>query len=249
MKSLKRIILVIAAVLSLALALSVYFLYSGVDNLVMQRTALAQAETVARLTTSNMNQLMMQGWKHDQVSTFTKSATDTLTHGHIDIDFHRGDLVAILFGQAKQKELDKEQAEAMNTGQPRSMATQDGGRYIYPLVAQGVCLKCHTNAHEGDVLGVVTVASSFDKSVGDARMLVMVVLLFFAPMPLVAAWLLVIYLDSRLERFSGQLDQALDRADQAGGRPDLSGVRPAFSELDDLLVRFKRLIAGPGKQP
>ena len=241
MKSLKRIILLIAAVISLVLAVSVYYLYVGVNRLTMQQASLAQAETVAHLTTANMDQLMMQGWKRDQLLAFTKNATGTLIHGHIDIDFHRGDLVAKLYGQVSQKELDSEQTQAMNNGQPITEATKDGWRYIYPLVAQEACLKCHANAHAGDVLGVITVASHYEQLIGESHMLVTMIMLLFIPVPFVLGWLLVVYLDSRLVRFSSQLDQVLDQAEKTGNRPDFSGVRPPFSELDELLARFKRL--------
>ena len=64
----------------------------------------------------------------------------------------------------------------------------------------------------------------------------------FIPIPFVLAWLLVAFLDARLEHFTEQLDQAMDQADKTGGKPDFSAVRPPFSELDELLDRFKRLV-------
>ena len=241
MKSLKRIILLIAAVISVLLGVSVYFLYSGVGKLSMQQVALAQSETVAHLTTANMDQIMMQGWKRDELLAFTRNATGTLIHGHIDIDFHRGDLVTKLYGPVSQKALDSEETQAMNSGHAKSQASKDGWRYIYPLVAREKCLSCHTNAQKGDVLGVITVASHFGDLMGDTRMLVMLIMLLSIPIPFALAWLLVVYLGTRLDRFTGQLDQALERAEQSGGKPDFSGVQPPFSELDDLLARFKRL--------
>ncbi len=246
MKSLKRIILLIAVIISLIIAASAYFLYSWVNGFMLQQSAFAQAETVARLTSYNMIELMAQGWKRDQVLAFTNNAMGMLIHGQMGIDFHRGDLVSKLYGSVSQKALDPEQTKAMKTGQPMTIATKDGARFIYPLLAQKECLTCHTNAKMGNVLGVITVDSHFGNLIGESRMIVLVVLLLlFIPIPLVVAWLLVLFLDARLLGFSSQLDQALDRAEREGGRPDFSGVRPAFRELGDLLERFKRM----GKMP
>ena len=241
MKSLNKIILLVAAVVSLLMVVGVYLLFSGFGDRMMQKAAFSQSQIVAKLTFSNMFQLMSQGWKRDQVIAFTRSATNSLDGTPLSIDFYRGELVNALYGEVAQAAPSDEVLQAMRTKRPREVATEQGGRYIYPMVVDERCLACHGNTRKGDVLGVITVEAKYDAFIDDSRKLLMLVLLLLAPTPFVAAWLVTRYLDSRINRFTKRVDQALDKADAAGNAPDFAAVRPSWHELDDILERFKRL--------
>lgn len=243
MKSLNKLILLVAALVSLLLVTGIYLLFSGFGDRMMQKAAFSQSQMVARLTFANMFQLMNQGWSRDQVIAFARSATDSLANSPLTIEFYRGPLVNDLHGFIAQPEPGEDLAQALRTGRARELATPQGGRYIYPLVAEDRCLGCHGNVKRGDVLGAITVQAKYDQFIDDSRKLLMLVLLLLAPTPFIAAWLVTLYLDSRVNRFVAQLDRVIEQAEAGGGRADLSQVKPSWHELDEILARIKRLAA------
>jgi hypothetical protein len=244
MNSLNKVILLVAAVVSLVMLVGVYLLIVGFGERMMQSAALSQSSTVSRLTFENMYQLMLQGWKRDQVIAFTEKTTKSLAGEPLRIQFYRGEVVDQLYGPVKQNPITPELEKVMRTGKPLEVATPKGGRYIYPLVADKRCMGCHQNAKIGEVMGAITVDTQYDQFIDDSRQLVMIVLLILAPLPFIAAWLVTVYLHNRMHRFVVQIDSALLQSDKDGGKPvDLSNVKPAWSELDEILDCFKRLAA------
>lgn len=241
MQSLHRLILLVAAAVSLLLAAGTYLVFSGFGDHMMQKAVFSQGRMVAALTFSNMFQLMSQGWKREQVIAFTRSATDSLAGSPLSIQFYRGEAVARDHGEVAQPEPDAALADALRTGRAKEIAVPGGGRYIQPLPAQEVCLSCHPKARKGEILGVITVEAKYDKFLDDTRKLLMLILLVMTPVPFLAALAVVVYLDRRVRRFVGQIDAATAAA--ADGAPDFSGVRPYCAELDLILQRFKRLAA------
>jgi hypothetical protein len=241
MKSLNKVILLVAAAVSLFMLVGVYLLFSGFGDRMMQQAAFSQSSVVANLTFSNMFQLMNQGWKRDQVIEFSQNATKSLAGSPLRIDFYRGDLVSKRYGSVSQPPMSSELERAMRTGKPVEVALEQGGRYIYPLVADQRCLSCHENVKVGNVMGAITVDASYDKFINDARQLLMLILFMLAPLPFIAAWLVTIYLDSRINRFVRQVDGVIGRAETSGAALDFSVVKPTWSELDEILDRFKRI--------
>jgi hypothetical protein len=241
MNSLNKIILMVAAVVSLLMLIAVYLLFSGFGDRMMQKSAFSQASIVSKLTFSNMYQLMNLGWKRDQVVAFTESATKSLVGTPLRIEFYRGEVVDKRFGPIAQPMMSEDLAKAMRTGRPLALPTEKGGRYIYPLQAEQRCLACHDNAKVGDVMGAIIVEARYEKFINDARQLLMIILLILAPAPLVAAWLVTLYLDSRFNGFVSQVDGVLELAKSTKAAPNFDAVKPAWSELNEVLDRFKQM--------
>jgi len=247
MQSLHRIILLVAAAVSLLLAAGTYLLFSGFGDYMMQKAAFSQGRIVSSLTFSNMFQLMNQGWKREQVVAFTRGATDALAGSPLRIEFYRAEAVARDYGAVAQPVPDAALAEALRTGRAKEIALPGGGRYIYPLVAEQTCLSCHSKARKGEILGAITVVAKYEKFIDDTRKLLMLILLLMTPVPFIAAVVVVVYLDRRMQRFVGQIDAAMESA--GGAAPDFSGVDPHCAELDSVLDRFKRLAGRSGAAP
>lgn len=241
MKSLNKIILAVAAIVSVVMVVAVYFLFSGFGDRMMQKAAFSQASIVSRLTFSNMFQLMNQGWKRDQVIAFTNSATQSLADSPLRIEFYRGELVEKQYGSIAQAAMTPELGKVLRSGRPQEIVTPSGGRYIYPLLADQRCLSCHENVKVKQVLGAITVEARYENFIDDTRKLLMIILLILAPAPFVAAWLVTIYLDNRINRFVGGIDAALDRSRASGEPLDFSKVKPAWGELEEILDRIKKV--------
>jgi len=247
MRSLNRMILAVAAAVSLVLMVGVYLLFSGFGDHMMQKAAFSQGRIVSSLTFSNMFQLMSQGWNREQVVTFTRGATDALAGSPLRIDFYRTEVVARDHGEVAQPAPDAALADALRTGRAKEIALPGGGRYIQPLVASETCLSCHPKARKGEILGAITVEAKYDKFLDDTRKLLMLILLVMTPVPFLAGMAVAVYLDRRVHRFVGQIDAAIDAS--GGAAPDFSGVRTRWTELDAVLDRFKRLSIRPGSAP
>ena len=188
MKSLSKIILFVAALVSLLLVVGIYALFSGFGERMMQHAAFAQSEVVARLTFSNMFQLMTQGWKREQVLAFTRRATDSLAGSPLRIQSHRGEPVGRDYGAAAaQGAPDQAVTEALRTGRSAEVLTPTGARFVYALKAEESCLRCHAKAAKGEVLGVISVETRYEQYMGDTRKLLMLILVLLAPLPFIAA--------------------------------------------------------------
>lgn len=242
MKSVSKMILVVSGLLSVGLMVAFYFLVSGFSNYAMQQAAFSQARIVSNLAFSNMYQLMNKGWKRDQVLDFTLGAADSLEGSPVRIEFWRGERVNQLYGTIPQGARDRHVETALRTGRSQEVATEQGGRYVYALVAEDRCLSCHGNAKKGDVLGAIAVEAKFERFMQDTRQLLMVVLLLIAPLPFIAGWLVALYLHSRMERFATQMDTVIAQVEsQPAAAPDFSPVKPRFLELEEILARIRKL--------
>lgn len=244
MKSVSKLILVVAGLVSVGLMVAFYFLFTGFSTYAMQRAALSQARIVSNLTFSDMFQLMNKGWNREQVLDFTRSAVGSVRDSPVRIEFWRGERVNQRFGVVPQEAPDRHVATVLRTGRSQEVATEQGGRYIYALVAEDKCLGCHDNARKGEVLGAIAVEAGFEGFMRDTRKLLLVVLLLIVPLPFIAGWLVALYLHSRMERFTEELDGVIAGVEgQPGAGPDFAQVKPAFLELDEILERVRRLAA------
>lgn len=243
MKSMARLILLVAGAVSIALMVGIYLMFNGFGDRMLQQAAFSQSQTVARLTFSSMFQLMSQGWKREQVMAFAANSAKAVENMPLTIEFYRGEPVSRQYGAVPQAEPDAQLANAMRTGRPQEIATEKGVRYLFPLVAEAQCLACHTQAKKGDVLGTITVRTQYDHFIDTSSQHLMLVLLLLAPIPFVAAWVVALLLHNRMENFAEQVDKVITA--QAGGTPDFSRVDPYCSELDEILDKFKKLA---GKQ-
>jgi hypothetical protein len=242
MHSLHKLILTVASLVTLVLLAATFLLYSASSSRLIEQATHQQSATIARLTFANMLQLMTLGWNREQVVNFTSKAAQSLTNRPVRIDFYRGKPVEQKFGMVRQQIVDNEIQAALQHGKASESTSERGGRYVYPLVADDRCLGCHENARKGDVLGAISVLTSFDRGLNETRRLMLIILLLIMPLPIVGAALVVWFMNSRFERFYAQLDASLGHAARTGEAIDLSRVKPGFSELGEILDRIHLLL-------
>lgn len=60
------------------------------------------------------------------------------------------------------RETNTDIAKAITGMEVLNIANSDSIQFYYPVVAKEACLKCHTNAKMGDVLGVIDVSYPID---------------------------------------------------------------------------------------
>lgn len=241
MKSFSRLILLVAASVSVLLLAGSYFFFSGFGNHLLRNSAVKQADTVAQLTFSSMYQLMSKGWTRQQVIEFADNAASSMANTPTRITFYRAEPVSRQFGEVKNQTLDDELATALNSGRTRQVDQQGGLVYHMPLVAQDNCLRCHTQAKRGDVLGAITVRTEFAQEMNNASMYMFLILLLLSPLPFIAALMVAVHLEHRFEDFNHALDAVAEEI-KAGKPADFSRVPVRYHEFDDVLVRVKKLL-------
>lgn len=243
MLSISRLVLAVAVAVTFLLVGGTYFLLSGFGNKMLQQSTAQHIQSLAKVTYTSMYQVMNQGWKREQVVAFADNVAHSVVGTPLEIDFHRSEVVSKQFGIVRADAADAQVAKAMKTGSRLEAATTEGMRFLLPMKAKAECLACHSQAKKDDVLGVIEIKASYGEVIGNSRMHMMLVLLLLAPLPLLAGFLIAILLDSRVNQFVGQLDDAIDRA-KPGEAPDFNAVEVRFAEFRELLAHFKRLIKG-----
>lgn len=243
MLSISRLVLAVAVAVTFLLVGGTYFLLSGFGERMLQQSTAQHIQSLAKVTYTSMYQVMNQGWKREQVEAFANNVAHSVVGTPLNIDFHRSDIVSKQFGTARVDANDPQVAQAMKTGLRLESATHEGMRFLLPMKANKECLACHTNASNGDVLGVIEIHAGYGEVIGNSRMHLMLVLLLLTPLPLLAGFFVAVLLDSRVNHFVRQLDEAIDSA-KTGEAPDFNTVDVRFAEFRELLAHFKRLIKG-----
>ncbi|MCK5640450.1 MAG: GGDEF-domain containing protein, partial [Gammaproteobacteria bacterium] len=242
-KTLKGFILTAALLVSLVLFISTYFITMQVYNSAVKDNAITLSETLAKETFNDMFQIMRQGWSRMELEEFLDSLHDTSEESPYSLELFRGDIVTTLFGPIQQAAMDKSVLETFDKGEPLALETADGIRYTYPLKARDECLRCHTNARPGDVLGVITVEQKLKPLIDKARNKLLLPLLLIAPLPFIIALLIAWFLDKRLSRSLLSLSKNIEDVNKISDLKNISleNVDLGFKELNHILEQVQSL--------
>jgi hypothetical protein len=241
MKSFSRLIMLVAASVSVLLLVVSYFFFTGFSSYMLQNAAVKQADTIAQLTFSSMYQLMSKGWNREQVIEFADHAAASVANTPTRISFYRAEPVSRQFGEIKdQQPADEELQIALRSGRSRQVDRDGGLTYHMPLVAQDNCLRCHTQAKRGEVMGAITVHAEFGEDMKKTSLHMLLVLMLFAPAPFIAALMVAIHLDHRFDDFGHGIEEVA-AAIKAGKPADFSRVPTRYDEFQHLLERVKKL--------
>lgn len=241
MNSLSRLILLVAASVSVFLLVASYFFFTGFGNHLLMHSAVKQADTVAQITFSSMYQLMSKGWNREQVMAFADHTATSVANTPTKISFYRAEPVSRQYGEVKNPAPSPELQLALQTGRIRQVEHEHGLTYHMPLVAQDNCLRCHSQAKRGEVLGAITVETGFSAEMKETSLHMLMILLLLSPVPFVAALMVAIHLEHRFENFCRGLD-GVDEEIKAGKPADFSRVPTRYHEFEDILDRIKKLL-------
>lgn len=240
MQSFSRLILLVAASVSVFLLVVSYFFFTGFGNHMLKQSAVKQADTVAQITFSSMYQLMSKGWSRAQVVEFADQTATSVVNTPTRISIYRAEPVSRQFGEVKDQQPNEELQLALRSGRTRQVDFDGGLTYHMPLVAQDNCLRCHTQAKRGDVLGAITVQTVFGDEMKETSMHMLLVLLLFSPTPFIAALVVAVHLEHRFERFAHDIDEV--GAEIRAGKPaDFSRVSTRYHEFEEILDRIRKL--------
>jgi diguanylate cyclase (GGDEF)-like protein len=242
-KTLKGFLLMAALGVSTLLFLLGYFIIASAYQSLVREDAQKVSELIAQQTFNSMYQVMSRGWSRQDVEGFLQSLRETTSETGYKIEIYRGPRVEDLFGAIGQPPLDRDIRTVFNGGERLQTHGDTTHRDLFPLKAEERCLKCHVNAKSGEVLGVIELSQDFTSMLERAQSKFMRILLLIAPLPILAAFLVALYITREIERPIEKLRSYVTNMGSLSDLRDLKHEMPMlkFRELDNLRVGVSEL--------
>ena len=115
------------------------------------------AKKTSLLIFESLYSAMQKGWTRDELNEIIHRLNKIDTE--MSVNLYRSDLVTQLYGHREnQKALNSSIKEAFSGKEVLNISETNLIEYFYPVIAQDNCMKCHTNAKVGDILGVIDVS-------------------------------------------------------------------------------------------
>ncbi len=243
-KTIRGFILTTAIGVSLVLFVGLYLVVSAVYDRTVQEDARTVSNIIADQTFNSMFQVMRRGWTREELESFLDANRATFDDTPYKLEIYRGEKVEYLYGSIDQPEMDERVRAVFDNGERVFREKESSLRYLYPLNARTECLACHTNAEAGDTLGVIDVQQDLTPVMNEARDRFLTTLLLIAPLPILGAIGVALYLNRRLKNALGVIGDSIERVNSVS---DLKNVSfkdhgAGFRELDDLLHQMQTLV-------
>ena len=151
-----------AKIISITLLLTLVsaFLYGEY----MKRDAIVKlahvdAKKTSMLVFESLYSAMQKGWNRDDIREVIGRLNSI--DENMGVNVYRSEVVADLFGDIKadkhKRENDSNVVKAVMGEELLNISNSNFIEYFYPVIAKQKCLKCHTNAKIGNVLGVIDI--------------------------------------------------------------------------------------------
>lgn len=243
LRSIRLLIVGAALAVSVLVAIAMYWATTGVFERTVRQSAVDMSASLADGTFNAMYQIMRQGWSRAQLDEFLKTIRAQGNDSSTRIELYRGSKVIALFGPIEQPDADPLVLSAFATGKTQTQMHDGMIRYDRPLIAEAQCIRCHTNAKVGNVLGVLSITQSVGQITTKAHNELVNKLLIIMPIPLLAALMIALLLGRRMGRSIASLKNSISYLDRV---EDLAHIRfsdahTGFSELDDVLIEVDSL--------
>ena len=243
MRSIKGLLLTAGLVFSVGLSLSVYGVVSALGERSVREEAVEGATGLADLTFATMFELMRTGWSRAQLEAFVAATQKSMGAGTRQIDIHRGEKVSALFGPIAQKPADEAMGRAIAERRTQRIDEGDVVRVVQPLLAEPVCLKCHTNTATGDVLGVIDVRQDVGPRIAAQGERLRIAFAPIVPIALAATLAMVLFIRRRLKRSIDSLAASIGAVNKLADLRVLEARvgKGGFHEFDAVVKEVGRL--------
>ncbi|HKL77002.1 MAG TPA: bifunctional diguanylate cyclase/phosphodiesterase [Gammaproteobacteria bacterium] len=243
MRSIKGFILAAAVAASLVLFGVAYGVTSWISREYVHRTAERQAEYLAHQTFNSMFQIMRKGWSREDVEAFLGALERSTADKPFAIEVFRGERVASLYGEIEQPPITPPIRQVFRSGEPLRRSESDRLTFYKPLQAREECLRCHTNAAKGDVLGVISVRQDLGPEIAAAQADFRTAFLLIAFLPLLIAVGVAHIISRRIDDSVNRLGQSIERVNRVDDLRDVESEVPevGFDELNNLATQVRDL--------
>jgi len=151
--------------ITLVLTLTAAFVYGEY----MKKNAISSlshedARKTSMLVFESLYSAMQKGWNKEDLREIISRLNKV--DPSMKIDVYRSQAVSEIFGEIEKDKIEisknKEIQRALRGEEILNISSSTSIKYYYPVIAKQDCLKCHTNAKESDVLGVIDVMYPVD---------------------------------------------------------------------------------------
>ncbi|MBV5320939.1 MAG: EAL domain-containing protein [Sulfuricurvum sp.] len=122
------------------------------------------AKKTSKLVFEALYSAMQRGWNKDDLEEIISRLNSV--DKNMKVNVYRSAIVAERFGEIEKDKLARESnvdiVKAIKGTEVLNISNSEFIKFYYPVVAKDACLKCHTNANIGDVLGVIDVSYPID---------------------------------------------------------------------------------------
>jgi diguanylate cyclase (GGDEF)-like protein len=193
---------------------------------------------------NSLFQVMKKGWSRNDLLEFLESSKEAFSKTPYTVEIYRGELVEALFGEIEQPPPDKVVEDVFLDGRELSLRAESELRYVFPLKVRLECLKCHTNARIGEVLGVVDVKQNLGPLIKEGRRRIKLFLLLLFPVPVVGAYFVSYLLGRRIASGLSRLHSRIDQVNSINDLKllDLEDHTFPFDELNSLHAAMKKIV-------
>lgn len=241
--TLKKFILSASILVSIIFFGGTYAVFSTIYESSVKESAVQSSNTLAQLTFNSMFQIMSRGWERQQLEDFLAATDHAVANSNTSIDIYRGETVSRLYGVIEQPKMDKTINRTFEVAEPLKHELDGVMRYTFPLLAEGKCQQCHTNAQAGDVLGVIDIRQNLKPFMDDAKNQFFVSLALISPIPFLVAFLVVFLVNRRIERSISNLGSKIEGVAKVSDLTTLKldNARFGFKELDSIFDKIEHL--------
>ncbi len=244
LNSLSSFILSVTLITSIIVFGSTYFIIYNSIKSVTEQKAIEQTRSIAKHTFNDMYQIMRKGWTREEVLEFLKGIDEAYKNIDIEVNIFRGEVVSELFGKIKEQKMSKEVIRAFEEKTDIFLRKNNKLIYIYPLKANKECLKCHINAKEGDVLGVIEVIQDISGPIATIKESMLKIAIFTLPVPLAGALFVVLVITRKIENSLERLDKSINNIHRVSDLKslDISQTYLGFNEFNRIKNSIEKLI-------
>src|SRR5690242_4354947 len=132
----RTLILSASALVSVLFFGTSYFLIDRIFERAIKDNAAETSGVLADLSFNAMYEVMSTGWKRDQVESFLAATQRAMGNSSDRIQIYRGPVVAALYGEIKQPDLDEALRRVFAQGERFHADLGDTTRTIFPLKAE-----------------------------------------------------------------------------------------------------------------
>ncbi len=132
----------------------IYIIASRYVKSFTQNMAHQTAHGISNQVFSSIYQVMKRGWERKDLLEFMKAIEVSYQGTPVSINLYRSDIVKEIYGTVPEPAKTAMHLIAMR-GEAQSKFEKGVYFYIKPIKAESECLRCHWNAKEGSVLGLV----------------------------------------------------------------------------------------------
>lgn len=167
------------------------------EHLLSARNLEASRE-IATQNFNSIHQVLRTGGSGQQVIDAAVIVKSTFATVVDQISVYRSKAVIAQYGGSMQSSFSSEVQQTLESGDENMARLDDKVRYTYPVIAKQECLRCHDNAHVGEVLGAVDIQHKLQTITSSVRGYYIGLFLVLSLLVLLVAVALTTFVSSKL---------------------------------------------------